>query len=57
MDENCLQKDSFSPELLANSQISLLTYSGNLLQESDFQQLRGYDAYQKRYIATRMKRA
>lgn len=56
LDENCLQKEAFTPEILADSNVSLFTYAGNLFQESDFQGLRGYDVYQKRYTATRMKR-
>ena len=56
LDENCLPKEVFTAEILTDSNVSLFTYAGNLFQESDFQGLRGYDAYQKRYTATRMKR-
>lgn len=53
--ENCLQKEQFSKEILEESNISLITYAGNLFQEKDFQNLPGYDKYQERFCATRRK--
>lgn len=55
VDENCLQKVQFSKEILAESNISLITYAGNLFQDKDFQNLPGYEVYQDRFFATRRK--
>jgi Leucine-rich repeat (LRR) protein len=53
--ENCLGKSAFNATLLADSNLSLISYEGNLLQEKDFQQLPGYDQYQDRFTATKKK--
>lgn len=55
VEENCLDKKEFTKQILASSSISLITYSGNLFQEKDFQELQGYDEYQGRYTATKRK--
>lgn len=55
VEENCLDKFQFPPEILIHSQISLIAFSGNLFQFSDFQQLPGYEEYQERYTAIKRK--
>ncbi|KAI6179263.1 Leucine-rich repeat-containing protein 57 [Aphelenchoides besseyi] len=46
VEENCLEKKAFSKKILGSSSISLITYSGNLFQDTEFQDLPGYDQYQ-----------
>ncbi|VDN23429.1 unnamed protein product [Gongylonema pulchrum] len=55
VEENCLNKNSFSSDFLKNSNVSLIAYAGNLFQEKDFQNLPGYEEYQARYTATKRK--
>ncbi|VDK49325.1 unnamed protein product [Anisakis simplex] len=55
VEENCLNRKDFGPELLSNSNISLIAYAGNLLQDKDFQSLPGYEDYQIRFTATKRK--
>jgi hypothetical protein len=43
VDENCLAKEQFSPVLLANSQLTLISYAGNLFQDKEFQLLPGFE--------------
>jgi hypothetical protein len=43
VEENCLAKEQFSPVLLANSQLTLIAYAGNLFQDKDFQLLPGFE--------------
>uniref|UniRef100_A0A1I7YZT4 Leucine-rich repeat-containing protein 57 n=1 Tax=Steinernema glaseri TaxID=37863 RepID=A0A1I7YZT4_9BILA len=53
--ENCLSADNFSDALLRNSTISLINFEGNMFQESEFQRLPGYEAYQDRFTAIKKK--
>ncbi|CAK5044871.1 unnamed protein product [Meloidogyne enterolobii] len=55
VDENCLVKECFTNELLTNSQISLISFDGNLFQEREFQSLPGYENYEKRFTATKKR--
>lgn len=55
VEENCLDKKEFTEKILANSSISLITHSGNLFQDKDFQGLSGFDDYQLRFTATKRK--
>jgi hypothetical protein len=55
LDENCLQKEAFSKELLEGSNISLITYAGNLFLEKEFQALPGYNSYEQRFTTTKRK--
>ncbi|KAF7638947.1 hypothetical protein Mgra_00001471 [Meloidogyne graminicola] len=55
VDENCLSKESFTKELLENSQLSLITFDGNLFQERDFQAIKGYESYEQRFTATKKR--
>ncbi|KAL7077029.1 hypothetical protein ACQ4LE_003979 [Meloidogyne hapla] len=55
VDENCLAKECFTNNLLTNSQLSLITFDGNLFQERDFQTLAGYENYEKRFTATKKR--
>ncbi|CAJ0956075.1 unnamed protein product, partial [Mesorhabditis belari] len=55
VEENCLPKTAFTKALLESSPVSIIAYSGNLFQESDFQSLPGYEDYQLRYTATKRK--
>uniref|UniRef100_A0A915ASE4 Uncharacterized protein n=1 Tax=Parascaris univalens TaxID=6257 RepID=A0A915ASE4_PARUN len=55
VEENCLNRKEFSPQLLSNSNISLIMYAGNLFQDKDFQNLPGYEDYQTRFTATKRK--
>lgn len=55
VEENCLNKNSFTADFLINSNVSLITYAGNLFQDKDFQSLPGYEEYQTRYTATKRK--
>uniref|UniRef100_A0A914M893 Uncharacterized protein n=1 Tax=Meloidogyne incognita TaxID=6306 RepID=A0A914M893_MELIC len=55
VDENCLAKECFTNELLTNSQISLISFDGNLFQEREFQSLPGYENYEKRFTATKKR--
>ncbi|KAI6234124.1 Histone acetyltransferase [Aphelenchoides fujianensis] len=43
VEENCLEKRAFTKKILAQSSISLITYSGNLFQDNEFQDLQGYE--------------
>jgi len=42
-------------EFLERSQLSLITFEGNLFQEKDFQALPGYDKYEERFTATKRR--
>lgn len=55
VNDNCLQKNQFSKEILEDSNINLITFEENLFQKKDFQNLPGYEAYQERFLATRKK--
>lgn len=55
LDENCLEKEKFSRELLEQSQISLLSVSGNLFLDKEFQTVPGYEAYEQRFTAIKRK--
>lgn len=55
VEENCLKKTDFSFDFLANSNVSLILYAGNLFQDKDFQDRPGYEEYQSRYTATKRK--
>ncbi|CAI5443330.1 unnamed protein product [Caenorhabditis angaria] len=55
VEENCLEKREFTRELLENSEISNITYQGNVFQLKEFQDLQGYEAYQERFTATKRK--
>lgn len=55
VDENCLEKRAFTEKILKESTLSLITYNGNLFQDSDFQHLPGYEQYQDRFTATKRK--
>lgn len=55
LEENCLRKEEFTPELLEGSQLTLITFEGNLFVEKEFQQLEGYEAYEQRFTSTRRR--
>lgn len=55
VDENCLLKEEFVQDLLEHSQLSLITFEGNLFQEKDFQLLPGYEQYERRFTATKRR--
>lgn len=46
LEENCLDKREFTPQILGSSSVSLIACSGNLFQSKEFQELPGYDNYQ-----------
>ncbi|EPB77416.1 leucine Rich repeat-containing domain protein [Ancylostoma ceylanicum] len=55
LEENCLAKTEFTPNLLIHSTVSIISYSGNIFQDREFQSLPGYEEYQERFTATRRK--
>lgn len=55
IEENCLSTEAFTREFLENSKVSLIAFGGNLFQEKDFQELSGYEEYQKRFTAAKIK--
>ncbi|KAK6733167.1 hypothetical protein RB195_017122 [Necator americanus] len=55
LEENCLAKTEFTPNLLIHSTVSIINYSGNIFQDREFQSLPGYEEYQERFTATRRK--
>ncbi|VDM67760.1 unnamed protein product [Strongylus vulgaris] len=55
VEENCLAKTEFTPQLLIHSTISIISHSGNIFQDREFQDLPGYEEYQERFTATRRK--
>ena len=55
VEENCLNKTDFHQSILAESQLNLIVFEGNLFQERDFQQLPGYEQYQERFTAVKKK--
>ncbi|KAI6184495.1 Leucine-rich repeat-containing protein 57 [Aphelenchoides bicaudatus] len=55
VEENCLDKCEFTPKILGESTISLITYSGNLFQDKDFQALPQHEKYEARFSASKRK--
>ncbi|PIO63241.1 leucine Rich repeat-containing domain protein [Teladorsagia circumcincta] len=55
VEENCLAKSEFTVNLLSHSPVSIISYSGNIFQDREFQDLPGYENYQERFTATRRK--
>ncbi|CAD5211678.1 unnamed protein product [Bursaphelenchus okinawaensis] len=55
VEENCLNKTAFTVAILKESSLSLICYSGNLLNDTEFQHLNGYEEYQERFTATKRK--
>ncbi|VDO68986.1 unnamed protein product [Heligmosomoides polygyrus] len=55
LEENCLAKTEFTVNLLSHSPVSIISCSGNVFQDREFQDLPGYEDYQERFTATRRK--
>lgn len=55
LEENCLALDAVNPELLKESQISLLAVDGNLFETKQLREAEGYDQYMARFTATKKK--
>lgn len=55
VEENCLAKTEFTPSLLVHSTVSIISHSGNIFQDREFQDLRAYEEFQERFTATRQK--
>ncbi|XGW12183.1 hypothetical protein V3C99_013123 [Haemonchus contortus] len=55
VEENCLAKTEFTVNLLSHSPVSIISCSGNIFQDREFQDLPGYEDYQERFTATRRK--
>ena len=43
IEENCLNLEAITPNILKNSQISLFTFDGNLFEMKQFQDVEGYE--------------
>lgn len=55
LDNNFIEINAIPLSLLKDSNISLLSFEGNLFTLKSFQQMEGYDSYIERYTATRRK--
>ncbi|CAF0884089.1 unnamed protein product [Rotaria sp. Silwood1] len=55
LDRNNLDLDSIPVNLLADSNLSLLSYDGNRFDEKAFQGKEGYEQYMQRFTASRRK--
>ena len=55
VEENCLNLNSITPNILKHSHISTLAFDGNLFDMKQFQELEGYDEYISRYAASKKK--
>ncbi|CAI9740070.1 leucine-rich repeat-containing protein 57 [Octopus vulgaris] len=53
--ENCLDISAFTPKIMKNSKISLLSVDGNVFDMKDFYNIPGYENYMERFTATKMK--
>lgn len=55
LQENCLQLEALSPDILAESKLSLIEIEGNLFQDKEFHQSPGYDQYLEKYTENKKK--
>lgn len=55
IEENCLALEAVTPQLLKESQISLLAMEGNLFDVKKLREVDGYDQYMERFTATKKK--
>lgn len=55
VEENCLSIEAFSSRLLKNSNIYMLSVSGNVFDEKDLRTLDGYEDYMERFTANKKK--
>lgn len=55
LEENCLQLNAIPPQILKESQISMLALEGNLFEMKQFMNMDGYDVYMERYTAVKKK--
>ncbi|KAH8304627.1 hypothetical protein KR018_003722 [Drosophila ironensis] len=55
LEENCLQASVFTPRMLKESKICILTVDGNLFNSKQFTDLDGYDVYMQRFTAVKKK--
>ena len=52
---NKLKMASIPPQLLSASTVNLIVYDGNPVSPRQFQAIEGYDAYEKRFTASKKK--
>jgi len=55
VEENCLALEAVTPQLLKESQISLLAVEGNLFDVKQLREAEGYGQYMARFTATKKK--
>jgi len=55
LEENCLALEAITPQLLKESQISLLAVDGNLFDAKQMREAEGYEQYMSRFTATKKK--
>lgn len=55
LEENCLNVSAVPPQLLTDSQLTLLAVDGNLFEMKDLQEVEGFDKYMERFTATKKK--
>ncbi|KAI1295872.1 Leucine-rich repeat-containing protein 57 [Halotydeus destructor] len=57
LEENCLQLTAIPEKLLTESQVSLITVTGNVFNMREFHKLPGYEKYDERFAAVKKKMA